>query len=256
MIALYVKTHRVTGLKYLGKTKNDPFTYRGSGLDWATHLLEHGEEVDTEVIRWCRDKESLRYWGIYFSELWDVVNSKDWANRTREEGQGGAMPAEINGMSGKRWWNNGTEQQVAFDSPGPDWKLGRLTKPCAGLKWWNNGVDEQMADVSPGPAWRRGKLSAMGQWWTNGVDEVKATDAPGPDWTLGRKKSSSIKGYRFWNKDGIITRSKESPGPGWDLGTTVRSTAGMLWWNDGTNRKLSTSCPGPGWTAGKLLRRL
>ena len=51
-IYLYVKTHRKTGLKYLGKTtKKDPHAYHGSGADWKIHLKEHGYDYDTEIIR-------------------------------------------------------------------------------------------------------------------------------------------------------------------------------------------------------------
>jgi hypothetical protein len=35
---LYVKTHNITGLKYFGKTTNDPFKYKGSGKYWLDHL--------------------------------------------------------------------------------------------------------------------------------------------------------------------------------------------------------------------------
>ena len=45
IIYLYVKTHRKTGLKYLGKTKKDPFVYQGSGVHWKNHLNKHGYDV-------------------------------------------------------------------------------------------------------------------------------------------------------------------------------------------------------------------
>ena len=43
IIYLYKKTHQVTGLKYLGKTTKDPYTYLGSGLEWKSHLKEFGK---------------------------------------------------------------------------------------------------------------------------------------------------------------------------------------------------------------------
>ena len=45
---LYVKTHRITGLKYLGKTKQDPYKYRGSGVYWTSHIKKHGYLVDAD----------------------------------------------------------------------------------------------------------------------------------------------------------------------------------------------------------------
>ena len=51
MITLYVKTHRVTGLKYFGKTvKPDPYRYRGSGTYWLRHLRKHGYDVETKIV--------------------------------------------------------------------------------------------------------------------------------------------------------------------------------------------------------------
>ena len=92
-IYLYVKTHNKTGLKYLGKTTMaDPHTYRGSGVDWKTHLQEHGEDYTTEIIRECKTNQELNYWGRYYSELWNVVESTDWANRIPETGGGVCGP--------------------------------------------------------------------------------------------------------------------------------------------------------------------
>jgi len=89
MIALYKKTHRKTGLKYLGQTSQDPFSYKGSGVRWTRHINKHGYDVDTEVVMWCDGKKSAKSWGIYYSDLWNVVIDPTWANLKREEGDGG-----------------------------------------------------------------------------------------------------------------------------------------------------------------------
>ena len=89
-IYLYVKTHRKTGLKYLGKTTStNPHTYHGSGGIWKQHLKEHGIDYDTKIIRECRTNQELSQWGRYYSELWNVVESSDWANQIPETGGGG-----------------------------------------------------------------------------------------------------------------------------------------------------------------------
>ena len=89
-IYLYVKTHRKTGLKYLGKTKQkDPHQYRGSGKYWKDHIKKHGYDVDTEILRECQSNEEVRQWGLYYSELWQVVASNKWANLKEESGDGG-----------------------------------------------------------------------------------------------------------------------------------------------------------------------
>ena len=89
---LYVKTHIKTGLKYLGKTTNkDPHKYPGSGTVWRRHLDKHGYEYTTEILLETDSKEELTEKGIYYSHLWNVVDSKEWANLKPESGDGGDM---------------------------------------------------------------------------------------------------------------------------------------------------------------------
>jgi len=101
-----VKTHKITGLKYLCQTKRkNPYKYLGSGKYWSQHLIKHGKEINTNIICECQTKEELRERGLYYSELWDIVNSKDeygkkvWANLMPETGNGGRTTPVI--------WNRG-----------------------------------------------------------------------------------------------------------------------------------------------------
>jgi hypothetical protein len=107
---LYVKTHNKTGLKYLGKTiRKDPHTYPGSGKYWKRHLKKHGKDYSTEIIRECEDLTSARFWGEYYSNLWNVVESEEWANLIPEMGAGGSN-------KGRESWNKGkpcSEEQKA-----------------------------------------------------------------------------------------------------------------------------------------------
>jgi hypothetical protein len=94
-IYLYVKTHNKTGLKYLGKTTSkDPHKYHGSGADWKTHLKEHGIDYTTEIVRECQTNKELYEWGTHYSNLWNVVESTEWANRIPETGGGANHPEE------------------------------------------------------------------------------------------------------------------------------------------------------------------
>lgn len=89
IIYLYVKTHNKTGLKYLGKTTaNDPHAYPGSGLIWKGHLKKHGRDYSTEILLETEDPAELKKTGQYYSNLWNVVESDEWANLQPEEGQG------------------------------------------------------------------------------------------------------------------------------------------------------------------------
>ena len=90
MYYLYLKTHTSTGMKYLGFTSKDPYTYLGSGKYWLDHLSKHGKSVATKIIVESEDKTIIEKEGRRLSKLWDIVKSRDFANLTDEEGTGGA----------------------------------------------------------------------------------------------------------------------------------------------------------------------
>ena len=91
-IYLYVKTHNKTGLKYLGQTSaKDPHKYSGSGVYWKLHLKKHGYDYTTEILKECQSKEELKNLGTYYSNLWNVIESEEWANLKIEQGDGGQI---------------------------------------------------------------------------------------------------------------------------------------------------------------------
>ena len=93
---LYIKTHKITGLKYLGQTSKDPYKYSGSGIDWKQHLKIFGNEVATEILLETEHKDQRNYWGRHYSRLLNIVTAVDdfgnkiWANRIPETGGGGS----------------------------------------------------------------------------------------------------------------------------------------------------------------------
>ncbi len=94
-IYLYKKTHKDTGLQYLGKTiSSDPYSYPGSGVYWTQHLALYGNNVETEILRECQSVDELKEWGKYYSKLWNVVESNQWANLIEEAGPGGQWSNE------------------------------------------------------------------------------------------------------------------------------------------------------------------
>ena len=99
---LYIKTHQTTGLKYLGYTTHDPYTYSGSGIDWKTHCQIYGKNlVNTEIILETNDWEELTSTGRYYSNLWKITTAMDdfgnkiWANRIIESGGGSSELMKI-----------------------------------------------------------------------------------------------------------------------------------------------------------------
>lgn len=112
-IYLYVKTHNNTGLKYLGvTTAKDPHKYSGSGVYWKCHLNKHGYDYSTEILKECETKEEIKEWGLYYSYLWNIVESKEWANLKEEQGDGGRQSEEVRKKisaagKGRSPWNKG-----------------------------------------------------------------------------------------------------------------------------------------------------
>ena len=87
---LYIKTHRVTGLKYFGKTiRKKPAVYKGSGTDWRDHLQMYGNNVNTEIYGFYTDINECKNAALEFSIKHNIVESPLWANKTLENGLGG-----------------------------------------------------------------------------------------------------------------------------------------------------------------------
>lgn len=88
---LYIKTSPF-GLKYLGKTTKNPYTYMGSGKIWKRHIVKHNltpNDIITEIILETENVDELIEKGIEVSEIYDVVKSNEWANLRLESGDGG-----------------------------------------------------------------------------------------------------------------------------------------------------------------------
>lgn len=106
---LMVKTHNITGLKYLCQTKKkDPIKYYGSGLEWTTHLNKYGKTIKTEILLQTENKEELNGMGRYYSKLWKITSAMDdfgnriWANAIPETGGGPGVPNPTIEVNNKR----------------------------------------------------------------------------------------------------------------------------------------------------------
>jgi len=148
MYKLYKKTHNITGLQYLGYTKKDPEKYRGSGTYWLRHLAHHGDDVTTELLEECDSKPQVKERGRYYSELWNVVRSDQWANLKAEEADGGDM-------RGSQRWVDG-RSKPEFRKKQADGAQGNIN--VRGRKWWVNSVtSHNVRSIScPGPEYVEG----------------------------------------------------------------------------------------------------
>jgi hypothetical protein len=99
---LLVKTHSVTGLRYLCKrvttSDSNAISYKGSGKYWKNHLKVHGKDINTEIIaKYELDKASeFSTLCIEYSSKYNIVNSDEWANLIEENGFSGAVIGENN----------------------------------------------------------------------------------------------------------------------------------------------------------------
>lgn len=125
MIYLYVK-RLPTGLFYLGKTEQDPNVYLGSGNDWLKEIKQNNftiKDIETWILHKTESKEEIVKLGRYYSNLFNVVESENWANLKEEEGDGGAT------NKGRIVINNGETHKFVYSSQldhytNTGWELG------------------------------------------------------------------------------------------------------------------------------------
>ena len=131
-IYLYLKTHANTGLKYLGKTITDPYTYLGSGKRWRRHLAKHGNDIITEVLLETEDAQELAAVGLYYSNLWNIVEDQSFANMRPETGDGGdTSNCKAFKEAMKKRNTSGSKNSMS----------GRSAIVEQNIRWYNNGID-------------------------------------------------------------------------------------------------------------------
>lgn len=158
MIYLYLKTHNKTGLKYLGKTTKNPFTYKGSGKRWLRHLRVHGNDVRTEILFATEDPNDIIQKGLYYSDLWNIVNDKSFANIIPESGDGGNT------------------------SNSPKYKIGIAKRDLKHNPIFLDAIANR--DMSKVSMLRKGKSLARDynlKWYNNGSRNVYVTEGTQPD---------------------------------------------------------------------------
>jgi len=143
-IYIYKKTHNITGLKYLGKTvSKDPHAYKGSGVHWTRHIKKYGYDVTTEIIRECQTEKELIEWGLYYSQLWNVVESKDWANLREEAGPKGSWSKES-----KEKLSNTKKKELSKLSK--EELADRMKNSCSSKKSWTAERIEKISKANTG----------------------------------------------------------------------------------------------------------
>ena len=156
MYYLMVKKHNKTNLKYLCQTRRkEPFLYAGSGTYWKLHLKTHGYDISTEILGEYNTKDDLKKAGEYYSKMYNVVESDEWANLRIEDGDGGNTSKTEGyklGMQKRRTYVG--ENNPNYGKVG-SWagKVG----PMNNKTWYNNGQEEHLCDTKP-DGWVEGRL--------------------------------------------------------------------------------------------------
>ncbi len=198
---LYIKQHRVTGLKYLGKTVKNPLHYSGSGKYWLRHLKKHGLSIDTLWSELFTDKTSLVETALRLSKEHNIVASEEWANQKPENGLDGAISGEghhFYGVTGEDHPRSGTKHTAETKQL---MKTNHADFSKENHPLWGIGHTEETRikmclsrpDLSGenNPSYGR-------YWWTDGIESVKAIECPA-GWVRGmgikqRQKCRTTKG--------------------------------------------------------------
>lgn len=257
MYYLYKKTHKKTGMKYLGQTKNNPFTYKGSGLYWKRHLKKHGNDVNTEILKECKTKEDLKSWGEYYSDLWKVVDSDEWANMKPEIGDGGS----VQGINLGRTHTDETKEKISKAKKGiaaPYNKKPKSAETKRKLRLANLGKTvlketiEKMLETKSKNGTFQHTIEAREKMkkpksFQHRENMIKA-----------QHRRRELEEDKMWITDGknnkIVSIQNDIPN-GWYKGRTTDtippSQKGKYWINNGIINQMSYDIP-PGWVKGRL----
>lgn len=141
------------GLKYLGKTQQNPFNYIGSGVYWKRHLKKHKfkhRDIKTTVLYETTNQNDLKKMGIYYSIFFNIINNDEFANLIHEQGQGGSTlynenhPSKKFSENLKKYWTKENRkkqsEKMLTDNPSKkDYVKEKLSNIKKGFKF----TDEQ-----------------------------------------------------------------------------------------------------------------
>lgn len=177
---LMIKEHMDTELKYLCITKKEDYEqYLGSGVYWKNHLKKHGKNIRTTLLFESDDYSEFVNRCKHYSNYYDVVNSKEFANQIPEAGYDNSD--EHNSICGcVLWWGVATDKQkkAVIDKRNKSIKLNHWSKS-------DNAEDISLL-ISSIKKEKVSKLSecdrlnmtenarlAKENWWNNITDEEK-----------------------------------------------------------------------------------
>ncbi len=94
---LYLHTHKINGLKYLGFTSNlkrRGYEYKNDNSMWGAHLRKYGEDYTTEILYEGDNQELLSNHAIAYSLVHKIWDNSEYANLELENGLNGGVPTK------------------------------------------------------------------------------------------------------------------------------------------------------------------
>lgn len=140
---------------YFGKTVQDPYKYKGSGVAWGAHIREYNATHETKIIGLFKTEKALRKAAIAFSEKYDVGYNKQLANLIPEVGgaYGGNTHRNWNDAQRKAfakkiakvWENRSPEHRSKIVAKGLETNPKRYNSPNAGGRLTRSAEDRSAA---------------------------------------------------------------------------------------------------------------
>jgi hypothetical protein len=233
MIYLYLKTHNVTGLKYLGKTiSEDPYAYTGSGVYWKKHINKHGYDCTTEILAQSEDPLEIRKLGLEYSDKLNIVESKEFANLKEECGDGG-------------WDHINNNKDFYVEKSKKIWEnLDEDIKKEINAKKVRYGKSNGMYGSS-----RQGEENPMfGKTQSQKTREKISKAKIGKFASDESKEKMSLSHKEYWKNEKLRKKRSEEYKM---KGIRPPSHKGLFWWTDGKTSIRALECPGKEWKRGR-----
>ncbi len=255
MFYLYIKTHNVTGRKYLGYTSKDPLKYNGSGTLWKLHLRKHGNDVTTEILAECKNKNDIRRLGEYYSDLYNVVEDDNWSNLKPETGDGGSPP----GTNLGRKHTDNTRKLISErmkGKPNPANSRPRTEAEKEHLRKVNLGKKLSAETVE------KMRQRMIGFKHTEETKEkLRKPKSNTENMIAAQQHRRLTEDKSSWITNGvsnILLCENEDIPEGWKRGRAIDtippSQKGKFWINNGSESRMATSIP-EGWKKGRIYKR-
>jgi hypothetical protein len=223
---LYIKRCNHCGKKYFGVTyKQDPVSYKGSGLRWKNHCRYHGwNNVETIQVWKFNTADELKQFAVQFSTENNIVESTDWFNMIPETG-------EVGIPSGTKFSEETRKKQYIVRT-GMKLNISEEVRKQRSERMRNRIVSEETREKT--------RQSMLGKKLSDETKKKMSLTRTGKKLRphseeRRRKNSESQKGKHAAHKSPEHNAA------------VAKAKLGTFKWTTGSSVKMSRECPGDGW---------